>query len=106
MTETARVRIGKVRLKNGPVILRLPTHNERRTKMAQEWVKCVLDAHVTADASVDGFAFVVWDRDGASTCKMIAGGGIPSILIPDFVRNKLLADKIEDWTLMTISERG
>ena len=49
---------------------------------------------------VAGAAFVVWSADNGSSAMMFAGADsrIPSILIPDFVRNRLLAVKIIDWT--------
>lgn len=69
-------------------------------------VRSVLDGHFAAgDANVGGFAFMVWDVNGSSTCECRnVDGHIPEILIPDFVRNRLLAFKIESWTIDTVNE--
>lgn len=52
-----------------------------------------------------GYVVMCWSADGTSACKTIAkdGSTIPSILVPDFVRNRLLADRIESWTLDTVN---
>jgi hypothetical protein len=99
MEGVAKVRISKVRLKNGPVIVRLPDHNERRRAAIIAWVKKVLDSHITGEGQIAGFAFVVWDADGAASCKTLAGGCVPALLMPEFVKNKILAERITDWTL-------
>lgn len=51
--------------------------------------------------NVAGFALVAWGPDGSSVAEMQVSkaSNIPSMLVPDFVRNRLLAQKIEDWTL-------
>lgn len=48
-----------------------------------------------------GFALVAWGADLSSTseCKVSQGSRIPTILVPDFVRNRLLAERIEEWTV-------
>ena len=48
---------------------------------------------------------MVWASDGTSTSKCLSrvNSPIPSILIPDFVRNKLLAEKIEAWTIDSLN---
>lgn len=69
-------------------------------------VKHVLDTHSAHDSDIAGFAFMVWDKEGASTVKALRfTGAIPTILIPDFVRNRLLAETSEDWTIETINEQ-
>jgi len=53
-----------------------------------------------------GFAVVAWGRDlesCADACNF--DGRIPAILIPDFVRNRLLAQRIEAWTLDALNGR-
>lgn len=50
--------------------------------------------------NVSGYAFVAWGGDGMSTAYMFCGpGSFPSIYAPDFVRNRLLALKVEEWTM-------
>jgi hypothetical protein len=47
-----------------------------------------------------GYAVMAWDKDGVSTIDAANFGScIPNILIPDFVRNRLLAHRIEEWVL-------
>jgi hypothetical protein len=107
----ARTRCGKVTLKRGGSLqlLRKPVSPERGCVEAE--LRRVLDNHTNAagDRNVAGFAFVVWDGEGGSTAGMelytVEGGKtIPGVLVPDFVRNRLLAGKIEQWTLNTINE--
>jgi hypothetical protein len=50
-----------------------------------------------------GFAVVVWGKDGTISSMLRSDGRIPGILVPDLVRNKLLAERIEDWTIDTIN---
>lgn len=51
-----------------------------------------------------GYAVMAWTKDGTSTCDSAnLAGNIPTILIPDFVRNRLLAHRIEEWTLEEIN---
>lgn len=62
-------------------------------------IQCVLDGFMSASAEIGGFAIVVWDADGASSADLANfTGKIPSIMISDFIRNRLLAAKIEGWT--------
>jgi len=55
---------------------------------------------LAAGEDIAGFAIVVWSKDGTSVCDshaMSGVGHIPNILIPDFVRARLLADRIQTW---------
>ena len=47
-----------------------------------------------------GFALVIWDKDNFSTAYVTANelSKIPTIVVGDFVRNRLLAETIERWT--------
>lgn len=47
-----------------------------------------------------GYAVVLWDADLGSTASLRAGQGstIPSIAMPEFVKNRLLAEKITEWS--------
>lgn len=67
-------------------------------------IRAALDGH---KGDYAGFALVVWATDGGSTADMAnkaleTGAMIPAILIPDFVRARLLAMKIEQWAVDTI----
>lgn len=71
-------------------------------------IRAVLDGH---GGDFAGFALVVWNAEGASTADMAnreprQGAYIPAILIPDFVRNRLLGMKIEEWAVDTIRGRN
>lgn len=75
--------------------------------LIEKLVRNVFDSHRGGFA---GFALVVWAPDGASTADMgmksiDQGAQIPSMLIPDFVRNRLLGMKIEEWAVDTIKGR-
>lgn len=95
----ARVRIGKVTLKrDGPVVLLRPPKNNRQA--ADDRIRKCLDAQGT---DIAGFAFVVWGSDMKSVAELqVWDNPIPSAVVPDFVRNRLLADRIETWTLETL----
>ncbi len=66
---------------------------DRRDLMAA--MREALDMH---DDDVVGYAIVLWNWENASTalCRVRAGG-IPTVLVPDFVRNRLLAERILIW---------
>lgn len=101
----ARVTIRRVRFKSGgEVRLIAPIKDEGRAR-AERGVRAVLDGHEQF-GGIAGFAFVAWAADGATTGDLWAGSdsSIPAILIPDLVRNQLLAMKIEEYTIDTINE--
>lgn len=83
------------------VVLLKSTPDNRRVMTLQN-VHAVLAAH---GDDLDGFAFVVWARDNRSTCAAVGGTSMPSILAPDFVRNRLLANRISNWTQEDVFER-
>lgn len=51
------------------------------------------------DAPLAGFAFVAWDNKLASSARLATtdGGIIPVIALPDFIKNRLMGEKILDW---------
>jgi hypothetical protein len=83
-------------------IIQLPAISENRSNIEKRF-RAVLDAQ---GDDICGFALVVWGSNTRSTAdlgaKIHAGSVIPEILIPDFVRNRLLAVKIEEWTVDTV----
>jgi hypothetical protein len=84
-------------------LLNFPAPNENR-RLIEKRIRAVLDAH---GSDFTGFALVVWGPTGRSTADLGVDSAssktiIPEILVPDFVRNRLLAVKIEDWTVDTI----
>ena len=55
------------------------------------------------DRRIAGFAMVVWDEDQTWIADLENfNGKIPLALIPDYVRNCLLAQQIEEWTPQAI----
>ena len=90
---------------NKPRIVNL---SERRQKLYRkridERIKTLLDNQFEDGGSLTGFALVVWGADGTSCADMMSSGGVtPEIMIPDFVRNRLLAEKIEHWTIDSVN---
>ena len=90
----ARVRIRNVRPKGNVRLLRAKKDRDREE--IERAVRRVLEAQ----NDLAGFAIVVWGADFSSTCDMASGprSNIPSIVIPDLVRARLLAYRIETWT--------
>lgn len=96
----------RVRFKDGRPdlhVLNSPTKQSDRADI--EWhIKRTLDAH---DDRIAGYAIVVWAPDGASTADIRSTGNtVPGIMVPDFVRNRLLAEKIEQWTIKDLRDAG
>src|ERR1700732_3264585 len=100
MTErVARLRIRSVRMKNGGASVRV-LHN-LEPDLANDvrgWLNDALGEH---GGGLAGFAFVLWDGAGNSTCtlKANAKSRIPGILIADFVKSRLLAERIVEWAV-------
>ena len=101
MTGVARVRIRRVRFKSGGELHLLP---DRRDAVRGRVERNIRDALDTQD-DIAGYAFVAWGANSDSTTTHWAGSqsAIPTILIPDFVRNRLLASQIIKWTLDSVS---
>ncbi len=96
--KTAAVRIGRVTLKGGADLRILRGGGDPQRARIDEHVRLALDG---MGAGIVGFAFVVWGDDNGSVAvaENFEGSRIPSILVPEFVRNRLLARQIEIWTL-------
>ena len=95
------MRLRSVWYKDGRGELRvMPDHRANDKALVERRIRALLDSH-HAHADTAGFAIVVWGADGSSTCDLGAGkrSNIPTILVPDFVRNRLLAAKIIDWAM-------
>jgi hypothetical protein len=99
-----RIRIGKITLKRGGSVelLRVPVSLDR--KRVEMQFRILLNNH---GEDIAGFAIVVWGSDLGSTAVSLLTpvNTIPSMLVPDFVRNRLLAQKIEEWTLDSVNEQ-
>lgn len=103
--KTSTLRLRRVRYKNGKQIevFRSPTPEDDR-RFVEARIREVLDGH---NDRIAGVAIVVWAPDSGSTALMSVNNSsaIPSILVPDFVRNRLLAERIEAWTIDAIEGR-
>lgn len=95
---TSIPRIRSVKFKNGGEIRVLKHEVSADRAIIERRVRECLD---NKDGEPVGFAFIVWSEDGISCCASghTEKSKIPHILIPDFIRNRLLADQIEDWAL-------
>ncbi len=93
----ARLRIRSVRMKaGGAKISVIRSEDVDYTASIRSRVEKCLDAQ----PNPVGFAFVVWSNDHNSVADAANyRSNIPTILIPDFVRNRLLAERIVDWAV-------
>ena len=82
-------------------IVNLPVDED--LKYVLDMVRRVMLPHKGQE--VAGCTFMVWNVDGSSTCQtdIKDGSRIPSILVPDFVRNRLLAERIERWAVDAVN---
>ena len=104
MMDAARTRIGKITLKRGGAVqlLRRPVSVERQC--IEQDIRDVLDAH---GGDFAGYAIVVWAPNSDSTASARSGqdSRIPTIMVPDFVRNRLLAERIEEWSVRAVMRK-
>lgn len=100
----ARLRVRSVRMKNGGASIRvLRGEDQNHTLNVMKRVEQCLSAQ---GSDVAGFAFVVWGKEQDSTCDAANYcSPIPHILIPDFVRNRLLAERIVDWAVEQVKKQ-
>jgi sorbitol-specific phosphotransferase system component IIBC len=85
---------------SGLRIVRLSSGPERTRRAILAETREMIDGMEANGRPVVGFAMVMWDCDGSSdaACRAYPGSNIPSIAIPDFARNRLLARKIGEWS--------
>lgn len=100
----SRLRLRSIRFKDGRAPLRIL--RDPRAEARRSFIASANDAFCTHPDDCAGFALVIWGADGTSTaaCQIARSNSIPSILVPDFVRNRLLAQRIESWTLDSVRE--
>lgn len=94
-------RIGAVTHKaSGFRVVRLSDGPERTRRAIMAETRDMIDGMTAEGKPVVGFAMVMWDATGGSdaVCRAYPGSNIPSIAIPDFARNRLLARKIYEWS--------
>ena len=95
---SARVAIRKYRMKDsGLTVYRMPDTTQRDREYIEDKIRDVLDGH---GHEIAGMVFMVWDKEMSSTClhRVKRGCPLPEILIPDFVRERLMAEKIGEWS--------
>ena len=97
----ANCRIGRVTLKqSGLQIVRLQDGPERTRRSILAKTRDLLNDMEDDGRVAVGFALVIWDSTLASLAavRSYPGSSLPGIAAPDFVRNRLLASKIEEWS--------
>ena len=107
MTKSARVTIRTVRFKSGGEVrlLRQPVVDAVRAT-AERSLRTMMDAD--RDTQPAGYAMVVWDTDGGSQAAFWSGPGptwpVPTALIPDFAKARLLLGIASQWANEDIKE--
>jgi len=99
-TPHAGCRIRSVREKaSGFVLHRLQDRSDQARISFLRDMRALVDAMQRDGRPIVGYAVVLWDADNGSNASLRAGLGssIPSIAMPEFVKNRLLASKIEEW---------
>lgn len=92
-------------MKGGGDVTILRTHQQADCeRMCRRDIDEVIRVHRNSDSNIAGWALVVWSSDGASTVTQQGGGIVPGILVGDFARSRLLADRIERWTRQGLEE--
>ena len=96
------LRCRAVKFKTGGEIRVLKKKWNDTDTVVRQATERVLKAHTEGIA---GYAIVVWGSDGEMTSSLGCGprNRVPPILVPELVRNKLLAHKITDWTIDEIN---
>ena len=93
-------RIRSVRDKaSGFVLHRLQDRSEHARISFLRDMRTLVDAAQRDGRPIVGYAVVLWDAENGSNASLRTGQGssIPSIAMPEFVKNRLLASKIEEW---------
>lgn len=90
--------VRRVRFKDGRTLDVFHNHAPDRSDVART-IGRVMDVHFGSSGFLGGFAFVVWNTDGASTAKLACYNGmLTRVLAPDFVRDRLMLQTAEDWS--------
>lgn len=99
--KTSIPRLRRIRFKDGRTIemLRLPENPGSDGMWAD--IRAKMESH---GSEVEGYAFVVWGGD-YSTVALATGPSLPLAYLPDYVRNRLLLQIFERWTIDTLEGR-
>lgn len=87
------LRLRSVRFKNGGELRVMPSTDPGNAEVKRK----ALEALDAMRAPIVGLALVAWSEDNGSVAQINVGAEsrVPFILVPDFVRNRLLANGIE-----------
>ena len=98
MSKTGTLRLRSIRYKDGRGSLRVvPDFRDKDRPIVEAHIKQMLDIQGN---DIAGFAFVVWGADKRAMAYSSSNSRsvIPPIMVPDFVRERLLAEKIMEWS--------
>lgn len=99
----ARIRVRRYKPKGSDLWVVCIHESAMNSVRAEVLTRCRETILMHGDNEIAGFALVVWDKDqNWSTDFANIDGRIPLALIPDYARNCLLANTIEDWTLQSV----
>lgn len=92
----ARTRIGNVKWKTDGKIVVLP---QAGRKAGDNFKKQAMGMAAQFTDDMAGFAIVIWGKDKSSVAAIETGEPvvIPSIMVPDFVRERLMARLVMNW---------
>lgn len=85
---SARVRIGKVKMKGGAEVRVL--HNDRPRRVWQSFLRDCDFIFERRGHKIAGYALVVWDIYGGSSTASIAAPTVPSFYVPELAKQALI----------------
>jgi hypothetical protein len=91
-----RIRSVRPKGRDSARLLVFPDTRKRDRDFVLRIITNNLDAHT---GGIAGFAFVVWDNSLASSAELRCSlsGQIPSIAMPEFIKNRVMATKVMEW---------
>lgn len=99
----ARIRVRRYKPKGSDLWVVCIHESAMNSVRAEVLTRCREAILLHGDDEIAGFAIVVWDKNSESTADLENfSGHIPSGLIPDYVRNLLLAERLESWAVARV----
>ena len=94
-------RIRSVRFKDGRADLRILYRPDHREVLKRRIAK-IMDA----SPDIAGVAIVVWSADNRSAAMLAVDGSskIPTMMVPTFVKNRLMTERILEFTLEALDD--
>lgn len=109
-SRTSTLRLRRVRFKDGRAPLEvIPQRSAQQERIeVEDQIRKVLDAHLTGGSNnIAGFAFVVWAHDTASSADLRCyESGVPRVMVPEFVKERLRHEITERWTRQSLQDEG